>query len=299
MREDRRDHIAPERRGGNHQSSVLGPRTVAAVSAGRRRGSPRRRWPSRRACEAARSAGSARRPAAATRSVRRAPFTRSDERRRLGDAEPRRRLRHDLDGAARSRRRASGSSTRAVPRPSTASTETVYVPSAALPRRFEPSHVATCSPAPTGAEKGVATHLPSRRMRTESVAGTVSGTAIETVSPLPSPLGVSAGAESTTRPSSAGDHDGDVHGRRAPARRLCRDADDVGAVRQRAAVERQGALPGAPPAARLELRHGGAGRVDHRDGDVRVDGERERDRRRVRLPVARSARSWPATPSRP
>ena len=138
-------------------------------------------------------------PAAATWSVRRAPFTRStsvagsETRSRGGDSDT-----TWTAGAVAST--SSGSSTRAVPRPSTASTETVYVPSAALPRRFMPSHVATCSPAPTDDEKGVATHLPSRRMRTESVAGTVSGTTIETVSPLPSPLGVSAGAESATRP---------------------------------------------------------------------------------------------------
>ena len=47
VREDRRDHVAPERRGGNHHSSVLGPPQVTAVSAGRPCGSPRRPWRSR------------------------------------------------------------------------------------------------------------------------------------------------------------------------------------------------------------------------------------------------------------
>ena len=44
--------------------------------------------------------------------------------------------------------------------------------------------------------------------------------------------------------------------------------------------------PGAPPRPRLELGDGRSGRVEDGDGHVRVGAQRERDRGRVRLPVA-------------
>ena len=108
----------------------------------------------------------------------------------------------------------------------------------------------------------------------------------ESWSSRPSPFGVSAAAESATRPRSRVIVTGtSIVASRPPVPRAstCTTYAPSG---NPAPSKTTVARPGTAPGPRLELGHRRAVRVEEADRDVRVGGEREPDRGRVGLPVA-------------